>query len=120
MTLAIVLWVAKRPKPPVRARAIGAELDLAAGEVTVDEAGHASRVGSGTALAIGARIATGKGSRALVRSSDGAAIFLRGESAIVLEPHGFEVLAASSTKPPNKPPCFERSSSSTRCRSVLA
>jgi ferric-dicitrate binding protein FerR (iron transport regulator) len=88
---AVLVWAAKRPRPPVRARAIGAELDLAAGEVTVDEAGRAFVATSGTPLAVGSRIVTGKGSRALVRSSDGAAIFLRGESEIALDGRGFEL-----------------------------
>jgi Mg-chelatase subunit ChlD/tetratricopeptide (TPR) repeat protein len=87
----LVVWAARRPKPPVRARAIGAELDLAAGEVTVKEAGREFGATSGTPLAVGSRVVTGKGSRALVRSSDGAAIFLRGESEIALDARGFEI-----------------------------
>jgi tetratricopeptide (TPR) repeat protein len=88
---AVLVWAARRPRPPVRARAIGAELDLAAGEVTVNESGRAFGATSGTPLAVGAHVVTGKGSRALVRSSDGAAIFLRGETEVALEARGFEL-----------------------------
>src|SRR5579859_6041360 len=88
---ALVFWAVRRPHLPIRARAIGAELDLAAGAVTVEEAGRVFGATSGTPLAVGSRVATGNGSRALVRSSDGAAIFLRGDSEIVLAARGFEL-----------------------------
>src|ERR1700722_19034083 len=67
---------------PHATRAIGARLDLAAGDVSVTEATATQKAISGTPLAIGARIATGKGSRALVRTGDGASVFLRGETEI--------------------------------------
>jgi tetratricopeptide (TPR) repeat protein len=79
------------PGPGAPARAIGARLDLAAGDVTVTEAAAAAKALSGAPLATGARIATGKGARALVRTGDGAAVFLRGETEIVLLPHGIEL-----------------------------
>src|SRR5437588_10111840 len=63
---ALAVWALRRPHLPLRARAIGAELDLAAGEVTVDEAGRVFGAPSGTPLAVGSRVATGKGSRAPV------------------------------------------------------
>src|ERR1700733_6478932 len=64
-----------RAGPASSARAIGARLDLAAGDVTVTEAAAATKALSGAPLAIGARIATGKGARAAVRTGGGAAVF---------------------------------------------
>ncbi|MGD0528677.1 MAG: VIT domain-containing protein, partial [Polyangiaceae bacterium] len=85
-------WLAfHRPGPAMPARAIGARLDLAAGDVTVTEAAAATKALSGAPLAIGSRIATGKGARALVRTGDGAAVFLRGDTEIVLLEHGIDL-----------------------------
>lgn len=78
----------KKPQTVERTRAIGARLELAAGEVTVDENGTSTKALSGAPLAIGARVKTGKGARALVRTSEGASLFLRGESEIVLLARG--------------------------------
>jgi len=92
VVLAVVAWmVLHRAGPASPARSIGARLDLAAGDVTVTEASAATKALSGAPLAIGARIATGKGARALVRTGDGAAVFLRGETEIVLLTHGIEL-----------------------------
>jgi hypothetical protein len=89
---ALGVWLAVRSAGPASpARAIGARLDLAAGEVTVTEAASATKALSGAPLATGARIATGKGARALVRTGDGAAVFLRGETEVVLLAHGLEL-----------------------------
>ena len=46
---------------------------------------------SGTPLAIGSHVTTQKGSRALVRTGDGAAVFLRGETEIALADSGIEL-----------------------------
>ena len=74
LVAAVARWlVFHRAGPAAPARAIGARLDLAAGDVTVTEAAAATKALSGTPLAIGSRIATGKGARALVRTGDGAA-----------------------------------------------
>lgn len=86
-----IYGVRKKPEVVVTARAIGARLDLAAGEVIVDERGQKAQAISGAPLAIGSRITTGKGSRALVRTGDGASVFLRGETEIVLEPRGVSI-----------------------------
>ena len=92
LVAAVVAWlVLHRAGPAAPARAIGARLDLAAGDVTVTEAAAATKALSGAPLAIGARIATGKGARALVRTGDGAAVFLRGDTEIVLLEHGIEL-----------------------------
>jgi tetratricopeptide (TPR) repeat protein len=87
----VVWWAARKPGPASTARAIGARLDLAAGDVTVTESAGTTKAISGTPLAIGARIATNKGARALVRTGDGAGVFLRGETEVVLEEHGLEL-----------------------------
>jgi tetratricopeptide (TPR) repeat protein len=92
LVCAVATWlVFHRAGPAAPARAIGARLDLAAGDVTVTEAAAATKALSGAPLAIGARIATGKGARALVRTGDGAAVFLRGDTEIVLLQHGIEL-----------------------------
>ncbi len=88
----VLTWlVFHRAGPAAPARAIGARLDLAAGDVTVTEAAAATKALSGAPLAIGSRIATGKGARALVRTGDGAAVFLRGDTEIVLLEHGIDL-----------------------------
>ena len=86
-----LIYFATRPSAPLRARSIGARLDLAAGDVTVTEGGTSEKELSGTPLAHGSHITTGKGSRALVRTADGAAVFLRGETEIVLADKGIEL-----------------------------
>jgi tetratricopeptide (TPR) repeat protein len=75
--------------PPKAARSLGARLDLAAGEVVVDDVS----ILSGTPLAAGATIATRAGARALVRTGDGAAVFLRGDTTLKLEDHGVTLLS---------------------------
>ncbi|MDB4995063.1 MAG: hypothetical protein JWM74_2495, partial [Myxococcaceae bacterium] len=87
----VVVFIATRVAPPLKTRSIGARLDLAAGDVAVSEQGTSTKELSGTPLAIGSHIATGKGSRALVRTGDGAAVFLRGETEIVLADRGIEL-----------------------------
>lgn len=77
--------------PPTRARVIGARLDLVSGDVAVTDQGSTSKELSGTPLAVGAHIATGKGARAMVRTADGAAVFLRDKSEIVLGDKGFDL-----------------------------
>ncbi len=89
--LGIVVWLVTRTPAPARARSIGARLELAAGDVAVSENKASSKALSGTPLAIGSHIATGKGSRALVRTGDGAAVFLRGETEIVLDDKGLTI-----------------------------
>ncbi len=80
-----------RTPPPVASHAIEARLDLAAGDVTLKQGSTWPTVISGLPLADGAELATGKGARALVRLSDGSAVFLRGDSRIVLGPTGVEL-----------------------------
>jgi len=87
LAAALVLFLMK-PPPPVRAKNLGARLELAAGQVLVKDADGEAQALSGTPLATGARIATGKGARALVRTGEGASVFLRGDTSVVLEPSG--------------------------------
>jgi len=87
----LIVFVATRTPSPSKTRRIGARLDLAAGDVAVIDEGATTKELSGTPLAIGARVATAKGSRALVRTGDGAALFLRGETEIVLGERGFDL-----------------------------
>ncbi|MBK6690646.1 MAG: hypothetical protein IPG50_00310 [Myxococcales bacterium] len=87
----LVAFGASRAKTPTKSRSLGARLELAAGDVSiVDDAVRAAAL-SGTPLPKGARIQTGKGARALVRTGEGAAVFMRGESEIVLRDKGMAV-----------------------------
>lgn len=72
--------------PPKAAESLLARVELAAGEVRVDSGRGARPAISGTALAPGTRLRTGPGARALVRLSDGSAVFLRDKSEIVVTP----------------------------------
>lgn len=80
-----------KPPAPKKALKLGARLDLAAGEVSVADPTGEIKAISGTPLAAGATVKTTKGSRALVRTGEGAAIFLRGETALQLSEHGVSV-----------------------------
>jgi Ca-activated chloride channel homolog len=90
-TATIILFVVFRPSPPRRARSIGARLDLAAGDVTVNDASGDVKALSGTPLGEGATVTTAKGARALVRTGEGAALFLRGETSLKLLDRGVDV-----------------------------
>ncbi|MFI5296811.1 MAG: VIT domain-containing protein [Polyangiales bacterium] len=90
--VAITSWWQHRAKPVVTsARAIGARLDLAAGEVIVVEHDKESNAISGTPLAVSSRVKTGAGARALIRTGDGASVFLRGDTEVVLEAKGLSL-----------------------------
>ncbi|AKU95238.1 hypothetical protein AKJ09_01902 [Labilithrix luteola] len=80
-----------KPPVPKKALKLGARLDLAAGEVSVSDPAGEIKAISGTPLASGAMVKTTKGARALVRTGEGAAIFLRGETALQLSDHGVSV-----------------------------
>ena len=84
----VVIAVRGRKIAPVRSEPLQARVELAAGEVTVAHAGAPVRVASGAAVLAGARVAAGKGARALLRLSDGSALFLRGGTAIELRTDG--------------------------------
>ena len=88
-SIAILLTLEK--PLPVLARAIQARLELAAGDVTLKQGDAWPTVISGLPLADGAELATGKGARALIRLSDGSAVFLRGDSKIALTAAGVEL-----------------------------
>ncbi len=87
----IILVIAFRPTAPKKARSIGARLDLAAGDVTVNDASGDVKALSGTPLGAGATVVTAKGARALVRTGEGAALFLRGETSVKLLERGVDV-----------------------------
>lgn len=89
--VAIILFVVFRPTAPRKARSIGARLDLAAGDVTVNDASGDVKALSGTPLGAGASVTTAKGARALVRTGEGAALFLRGETSLKLLERGVDV-----------------------------
>ena len=86
----VALFLIKTP-PPVAAHAIEARLELASGDVTLKQGAAWPTVISGLPLPDGAELATGKGARALVRLSDGSAVFLRGDSKISVSAAGVEL-----------------------------
>lgn len=76
VTALVVLDPWKTP-PPERAASLDAELELAAGDVTLTGAdGASTRLLSGTPLPEDARLGTGAGARALVRLADGTRVVL--------------------------------------------
>jgi hypothetical protein len=77
---AVIAALVFRPSAPHKARSLGARLDLAAGDVTVNDASGDVKALSGTPLGAGASVTTAKGARAMVRTGEGAALFLRGVS----------------------------------------
>lgn len=87
----IILFLVFRPTTPRKARSIGARLDLAAGDVTVNDTNGDVKALSGTPLGAGASVTTAKGARALVRTGEGAALFLRGETSLKLLERGVDV-----------------------------
>ncbi|WP_437587748.1 VIT domain-containing protein [Sorangium sp. So ce1000] len=79
---------------PEKTSAIGARLELSSGEVTLTASPQDDRkstVVSGIPVPVGAKLATGKGARALVRLADGSAVFLRADSEIALRAEGLSV-----------------------------
>ncbi|APR78494.1 Hypothetical protein A7982_03841 [Minicystis rosea] len=80
-----------RTPPPIAARAIEARLELAAGDVSLKQGSAWSTVISGLPLSDGAELGTGKGARALVRLSDGSAVFLRSDTMLSLHHAGVEL-----------------------------
>ncbi|HUU02902.1 MAG TPA: VIT domain-containing protein [Myxococcota bacterium] len=92
---ALFVWVppffigacpAPEPASPLQAR-----LELAAGDVSLEQAGTSGPAFSGAALLADSHLATGKGARALVRLSNGASIFMRGGSKIFLGSEAVEL-----------------------------
>jgi Ca-activated chloride channel family protein len=89
VAVAAAIILIGRPKiAPARSEPLQARIELAAGEVTVAREGAPVRVASGAAVLAGARITAGKGARALLRLSDGSALFLRGGTAVELRADG--------------------------------
>ena len=88
---AIVAVFVFRPPPPRQARSLGARLDLAAGEVTVVDGSNKWTALSGTPLPSGASLTTGNGARALVRTGDGASVFMRADTDVGLGEHGIDL-----------------------------
>lgn len=70
---------------PARSEPLQARVELAAGEVTVARGGAPVRVASGAAVLAGARVAAGKGARALLRLSDGSALLPPGRPTLACE-----------------------------------
>jgi len=84
------LVLSRKPRP-VATRSIEARLELASGDVTLKDGSETGTVISGLPLPDGVELATGKGARALVRLSDGSAVFLRGDTALGLKRTGIDL-----------------------------
>ncbi|HLT37456.1 MAG TPA: VIT domain-containing protein, partial [Enhygromyxa sp.] len=82
--LTIVASSCKTEPVPTEAPALGASLELAAGEVVLVADDGESTLMSNTPLPIGARLRTGAGARALVRLGDGTRVFLRDDTVVTL------------------------------------
>ena len=98
LATSVTAVVLSRKAPPARATTIGARLELASGDVTLKpasgdtgKAGSTPTVISGIPIPVGAALATGKGARALVRLSDGSALFLRGDTQVAINSAGIEL-----------------------------
>ena len=76
MTAVAIVKPWKKPAP-VQSERLGANLELAAGEVLLTTAAGSERLLSRTPLPETAELSTGPGARALVRLSDGSRVFLR-------------------------------------------
>ncbi|MBI5525918.1 MAG: VWA domain-containing protein [Deltaproteobacteria bacterium] len=81
---AIVIYLIVRQVPPGPAGSIQARLELAAGEVVLEQEGRKGPALSGEGMLPGSVLKTKAGARALVRLSDGSAVFLREGSEIRL------------------------------------
>jgi Ca-activated chloride channel homolog len=78
--------------PPRRADALASRIELAAGNVSVQQAGGAwERAIAGLLLRRGARIKVGPGDRALIRLDDGSAVFMRHSTEVQLHPEGLRL-----------------------------
>ena len=88
LAASVTALILSRKPLPVATRSIEARLELASGDVTLKEGAATPTVISGQALPDGAELATGKGARALVRLSDGSAVFLRGDTTVALSRKG--------------------------------
>jgi tetratricopeptide (TPR) repeat protein len=87
-----VIVLGGRKIAPTRSEPLQARVELAASEVSVARDGAPVRVASGAAVLSGARVSAGKGARALLRLSDGSALFLRGGTTIELRADGAALL----------------------------
>jgi tetratricopeptide (TPR) repeat protein len=88
VAVVVVIALGGRKSAPARSEPLQARVELAAGEVAVARGGQPVRVASGAAVLSGARVSAGKGARALLRLSDGSALFLRGGTSIDLRADG--------------------------------
>lgn len=96
LVASLIALVLSQRDPPVKTSSIGARLELAAGDVTLKNDGKETTVISGVPVPSGADLATGKSARALVRLSDGSAIFLRSDSRVTLGEGGVTVVAGEA------------------------
>ncbi len=91
LAASVTALVLGRQAPPVVAQRIEARLELASGDVTLKDGAESGTVISGLPLPDGVELSTGKGARALVRLSDGSAVFLRGDTDLALHRTGVEL-----------------------------
>ncbi|MBN2493675.1 MAG: tetratricopeptide repeat protein [Deltaproteobacteria bacterium] len=87
----VVLYASDKPDV-ARTRPLQARLELAAGDVRVEQADAKGPAFSGLALLPGSEVSTGKGARALVRLSDGSALFMRDESSVRIDAEAIDLV----------------------------
>jgi tetratricopeptide (TPR) repeat protein len=89
----LVVFANQRKVTPRQSAPLEARLELAAGAVKVDHGSGPVPAISGTALPSRARVLAGKGSRALVRLSEGSTVFLRDDTTLELGSDGIILTA---------------------------
>src|SRR4051812_29459282 len=89
--LGLIAYARSRPSSPQKSPPLEARLELAAGAVKVDQGHGPVPAISGTALPSRAQVLAGKGSRALVRLSEGSSVFLRDETTVELASDGIQL-----------------------------
>jgi Flp pilus assembly protein TadD len=89
----LVLWTCEKP-PPKKSASLASRIELAAGNVSVRQAGGKwERAIAGLLLRHGTEVKVGPGDRALIRMDDGSSVFLRHGTSIKLEPEGLTLSA---------------------------
>ena len=84
--------------PPTKSPSLASRIELAAGNVTVQQPGGSAwtQAIAGLLLRHGTTVRVGAGDRALIRLDDGSGVFLRNGSEVTLEPDGLRLGAGQA------------------------